>query len=100
MDIESDADRLAQIKAVGGEEFDTGYPELLWMVFDRPSFDSDGNFIPVKSRKPVGTLRESDVELHRLVAQSVLTRQKDGSTWKVREFEPDGVGMVLVTLGA
>lgn len=98
--FESDADRLALIKSVGGEQFSTGYTEPLWAIFDRESIDSEGSFVPVKNRKPMLTCRESDVELHGLVSKSVVERLSDGSKWTVREFEPDGVGMVLVSLGA
>lgn len=97
--LESESDRLEMIKAVG-EQFSTGYTEPLWAIFDRESFDSEGNFVPVKNRRPMMTCRESDVQLHGLVNKSVVTRLSDGSRWTVKDFEPDGVGLVIVNLGA
>jgi hypothetical protein len=98
--MESEADRLASIKALGGEPFSTGHAEKLIGIFDRPTVDSFGQVIAVKNRKPELQVRESDVSKHGLVKQSVLTRDSDGSTWTVRDLDPDGTGMTVVTLGA
>lgn len=98
--FESEADRLAVLQAVGGEEFDTGHTDRLWAVFDIPSFDTEGLPIPVRNRKPVLTCRESDVVLHDLVKQSPVTRVSDGVQYLVRDFEYDGTGMVVISLGA
>jgi hypothetical protein len=98
--LESEADRLASIKALGGEPFSTGFAEKLIGIFDRPSVDSFGQVIAVKNRKPELAVRESDVAKHSLVKQSVLTRDSDGSTWTVRDLDPDGTGMTVISLGA
>jgi len=98
--IESAVDRLAMILAVDGEPFDTGHAVPLMAIFDRPSIDSLGQLIPVKNRKPEIHCLESDAELHELVKQSVVTRRADGATYVVRDFDPDGTGMTVITLGA
>ena len=100
MTLDSEADRLAMVQAVGGEPFDTGHAEPLMAIFDRPSIDSLGQLIPVKNRRPEIHCLESDAELHELVKQSVVTRLADGATYVVRDFDPDGTGMTVITLGA
>lgn len=96
--LESEADRLGMLKAVGGEEFDTGQPTRLWAVFDIPAIDREG-LIPVKSRRPELSCRDSDVEAHSLVKGSSLVRVSTGVQYLVRELEPDGTGMTVIRLG-
>jgi len=98
--FESEADRLASIKALGGEPFSTGLAEKLIGIFDRPSVDSFGQVIPVKSRKPELLVRDSDLALHALVKQSKITRDADGSAYYCKDFDPDGTGMTVIPLGA
>lgn len=98
--MDSEADRLAALIAAGAEEFDTGHSEMLWAVFDIPSITSDGVLIPVRSRRPVLTCRTSDAALHKLIKQSPVTREADGSVYLVRDLEPDGTGITEVWLGA
>ena len=95
--FESDADRLALIRAVG-EQFSTGAAVKLWAVFDRPSFDADGLLIPVKNRRPELQCRDIDVEAHGLVKQSPITRDIDGTKFFVKDLEPDGTGMTTIWL--
>ena len=83
-----------------GEQFDTGHVEPLWAIFDIPSFTADGLPIAVRSRAPELTMRESDIEVHSLVKQSVVTRMKDGAQYLVRDFDHDGTGMSTVMLSA
>jgi hypothetical protein len=97
--LESEADRLGMIKAVGGEEFDTGHPENLWAVFDIPTVDSGGLPIPARSRKPEISCRESDIVAHSIVKQTPLIRVATGVHYVVREFEHDGTGMSVIYLG-
>lgn len=97
--LESEADRLAMIQAVG-EPFTTSRPEKLWLIFDREFIEEVMGNIPVIGRKPVALGRTSDVASHELVKQSVLTRDADGSKFAVRDFHPDGTGMTLLVLGA
>lgn len=96
--LESEADRLAMIQAVG-EAFSTVCPEKLWLVFDRAFIEQAlGNFT-VEGNKPVALGRTSDVALHELVKDTVITRDSDGAKYTVRRFEPDGTGMSLVVFG-
>ena len=97
--LESEADRLASIKALDGEPFSTGHAEKLIGIFDRPSVDSFGQVIAVKNRKPELLVRDSDLALHGLVKQSQITRDADGKSYSVRDLEPDGTGMTVVMLG-
>jgi len=98
--LESEADRLASIKGLGGEPFSTGHAEKLIGIFDRPSVDSLGQVIAVKNRKPELLVRESDVALHALVKDSPVTRDADGMTFACKYFDPDGTGMTVIHLGA
>ena len=98
--LESDADRLASIKALGGKAFSTGNAEKLIGILERPSVDSFGQVIPVKNRKPELFVRESDVALHGLVKQSAIVDDEDGKTYVVRDIDPDGTGAVVISLGA
>lgn len=87
------------LQAVGGEEFDTGQPTRLVAVFDIPAVDS-GGLIPVKSRKPELSCRDSDVAAHSLIKGSPLVRVSTGVQYLVRELEPDGTGMTVVRLAS
>jgi hypothetical protein len=96
--IETDADRLAMIRAVG-ETFSTGKAEKLWLVFDREFIEQTLGEFSHEGRKPLGLARTSDVQLHELVKDSVVTRDLDGAKYSVRRFQPDGVGITLVVFG-
>jgi hypothetical protein len=96
--LESEADRLATIQAVG-ESFSTARPEKLWLIFDREFIEQQFGEFTTEGRKPVGVCRTSDVELHELVKESVITRDADGAKYTVRRFQPDGTGMTLLVLG-
>ena len=95
---EDEDDRRAHVETFG-ESFDTGKPTKLMAIFKRPSFDSFGQIIPVKNRKPSIECLESDVVAHELVKQSVIIRDADGARYYVRDFDPDGEGMTEITLG-
>lgn len=94
--IESDADRLALIQAVG-EQFDTGKPTRMWAIFDEAYLETDLDRFAVANREPMLHVRTSDLSAHELVKQSKVTRS-DGSDYFVKDFEPDGTGMTLVRL--
>lgn len=98
--LESEADRLASIKALGGEPFSTTSAEKLWAIFDREYLESELGVHSVANRRPVLTCRTSDVAAHSLVKESKVTRDSDGSTFFCSKFEADGVGMTLVMLRA
>jgi hypothetical protein len=97
--LESEADRLAMVQAVG-EPFSTSRPEKLWLIFDREFIEQTvGNFRN-EGRRPIGFCRSSDVALHELVKDSALTRDSDGAKYFVKRFEPDGTGMTLLVLSS
>lgn len=100
MAIETDATRLAMIKAVGGEEFDSGCTESLWGVFDRESVEAIVGDHVVRTYRPRLECRTADVETHGLVKGSVLKRVSDGRQFAVKDFEDDGTGMTVIILGA
>jgi hypothetical protein len=96
--FESEADRLAMVQAVGGEEFDTGRPTSLLGVFDR---EAEQNFVGdhvVETRVPTLTCRSSDVAAHDLKKGSAITRVSDGSAFRVQRLEDDGSGMTTIRL--
>jgi hypothetical protein len=96
--IESEADRLAMIQAVGGEEFDTGYTERLWGVFDRDHALAFAGEHTSSVKRVTLQCRSSDVAAHSLVKDSVIRRLADDSSYRVRDFEPDGTGMTVLVL--
>jgi hypothetical protein len=98
--LESEADRLASIKALGGEPFSTGHADKLIAIFDREYLESDLGVHSVANRRPVLTCRTSDLALHSLVKDSPVTRDADGSKFFCLKFEPDGTGMTMVMLRA
>lgn len=89
--MESDADRLAFVKSLGGQlvRHDAGQ---FWAVFDREfSLSVDG---VVESRAPALTARTSDVDA--LVKDMVLAVGED--EYRVKRLEPDGTGITTVIL--
>lgn len=95
--IETDADRLATIQAVG-EQFDTGKPTRLWAIFDEAYLETDLDRFTVANREPMLQCRTSDVAAHELVKQSKVTRVADGASYAVKDLEPDGTGMTIIRL--
>jgi hypothetical protein len=96
--LESEADRLASIKALGGEPFTTDQAEKLVAIFDNDYQDSSlGNF-SVANSEPVLHCRTTDVAAHALVKTSKLVRDSDGSVWFVQQRKDDGVGMTLLEI--
>ena len=95
--FETDADRLAMLQAAG-EEFDTGRPTRLVGVFDRTFNDADLSNFRVTTGQPVLQCRDVDVAAHELVKQSKLTRVWDGKVYFVKDLQPDGTGMTVLTL--
>jgi hypothetical protein len=89
--MESDADRLASIKALGGQLVSHSQGAC-WAIFDRTFVESvDGS---IESRQPVLTVRTSDVES--LAKDVVFT--VGGQDFRVKRQEPDGTGMTLIHL--
>lgn len=97
--LESEADRLAMIKSLGGEPFTTAQPTKLWGVFDREYEATDVGSYVVANRRTVIQCRESDVELHELVVNSVIVRDADGKSYALKSHpEHDGTGMSVLPL--
>lgn len=97
--LESEADRLAMVQAVG-EPFSTAKAEKLWLVFDREYLAQQLGEFTTDGRNPLALGRTSDIAQHELVKQSVITRDADGAKYSVKQFKPDGVGMTLLVLSA
>jgi hypothetical protein len=97
--LESDADRLGYIRAVG-ETFSTSRPEKLWLIFDREFIEQQIGPLSNEGRRPIALGRTSDVALHELVKESKVSRDADGEDYFVRRLEPDGTGMTLVVFKA
>lgn len=88
--FETDADRLAMIKSLGGQLIRHNEGEF-WAIFDR-------EFVllveGVESRQPVLTARTSDVAaLPKEVVLDVCSAE-----YRIKRHEPDGTGMSLVIL--
>lgn len=88
MALETDADRLALLKAVGEQILIDGVS--VWAVFRNAYFES----LEVSGSQPVASCRSSDV--------SAVTRSSivvsNGITYRVAVIEPDGTGMTLLRL--
>ena len=92
--LESDADRLASIKALGGQlvHHDAG---SFWAIFENQYHEAGFNDGPsVETRQPVLTARTSDV--HALEKDALL--EVSGEQFRFKRHEPDGTGMSLVFL--
>lgn len=88
--MDTDADRLAMIKSLGGQLVRHVSGEF-WAIFDREFLlviDS------VESRQPTLTARTSDVK--ELPKETVL--DLDGEQFRIKRPEPDGTGMTTVIL--
>ena len=97
--LESEADRLAMVQAVG-ETFSTAKADKLWLIFDREYIEQQLGEFSIDGRKPIGLGRTSDIALHELVKDSVVRRDADGGSYMVRRLQPDGTGMTLLVFGA
>lgn len=89
--IESDADRLAMIKGLGGQLVRHAGGEF-WAIFDRPSaLSPDG---AVETRQPVLQARSIDVDT--LTKDAPLSIGTD--EYRIKRLEPDGTGMTTIIL--
>ncbi len=83
--MESDADRLEAIRAVGGILiYSTDRPQF-WAIFDRQYSSVSLGDIDMESRTPALACRSSDLE--DLTKDQVLT--VDGDDYRVLRGEPD-----------
>ena len=93
--MESDADRLDSIKALGGILVRVEGRDV-WVLFDNNSVDAQPGEMIVQSTGPRFTCRTIDVK-------DVLTRalvEIGEVSYTVDSNEPDGTGMSLVILEA
>lgn len=89
--FESDADRLAMIKGLGGQLVRSPSGEF-WAIFDRPSaLTPDG---AVETRQSVLVARTADVEA--LTKDTPLSIGAD--EYRIKRLEPDGTGMTTIIL--
>jgi len=91
--IESEADRLAYLQALG-EEWSTPAGKL-WAIFDNEYAEASGE-VDVETRTPVLLCRESDAKAQSIGKGTAVTRA--GRQYVVRRLEPDGVGMMRLIL--
>lgn len=94
IEIESDATRLAMLRAVGGVTA-TGPRSTLVGVFDR-AYIGVGGDVPVDSVAPQFLARSSDIESAGISDGSTL--HIEGRTYVVRSLQPDGTGMTSLVL--
>lgn len=99
MSLLSDSDRLAMLKAVGAEEFDTGKPERLWAVLEGEYNEPELTGIPIEGELRWLECRLSDKDAHDLVKRSRVTRVADGEELFVKSFEPSrSSGFLIIRL--
>lgn len=89
--LESDADRLESLKALGEHISVDG--KILWGIFEQV-FGEALSDPGVSSSDPELTCRSIDVI--EVTKDSVIERQS--VQYRVREIEPDGTGMTLLRL--
>ncbi len=89
--METEADRLASIKALGGQLVAAG-PEQFWAIFDREFVEA----LDTETRVPALTARTSDAERYAKAKGTAITVGSDSYT--VRRHEPDGTGMSVIFL--
>jgi hypothetical protein len=98
MALVSDTIWLQAINAIGGEDFDTGYPSYLRGVFFEEYVSVQAGEMVIDSSAKGLRCRTSDVTTHSLVKQSKIRRVSDDATYFVRRFEPADGGMTLIVL--
>lgn len=90
---ESDDDRLAMIRALGGIEF-IGPRGKFWAVFEQPAVALGD--LAVVTPAPQLTARTSDLERAAVVSGGTVRR--NSVSYLVRQLLPDGTGMTVVDL--
>lgn len=93
--FESDADRLASLRAVGAELFEAA-DGTFYAIVEQPFAAVELQDDRIESRKPVLTARESDATALSLAKDSEVTRLSDGVSYRVLRLEPDGSGMTQI----
>jgi hypothetical protein len=94
VDLESEADRLATIRACGGVAAKASKGDLEG-IFDLEFIEVEGS-PGVEGRAPVFTCRSSDAG--RLELRKGATLEIAGATYRVQRLEPDGTGATRLVL--
>lgn len=89
--MDSDADRLALVKALGGQLLRVEAGDF-WAIFDREYLGQ----LETETRVPALTCRTSDAE--RYIKPKGAAVPIGNDTYRVRRHEPDGTGMSIVYL--
>jgi hypothetical protein len=89
--METEADRLASIQALGGQLV-AAEDGQFWAIFDREFLES----VDTETRVPVLTARTSDAEQY--IPRKGAAVTVGAVVYRVRRHEPDGTGMTLVFL--
>jgi hypothetical protein len=90
--FETDADRLAMIKSLGGLAVPVRGNNL-WGIFDNGNVDV---LSMVESSGPSFNCRTSDVELLAIAKDDEVDIK--GEQFRVKKMDPDGTGMTLIHL--
>jgi hypothetical protein len=90
--METDADRLASIKALGGQLVSAEHGDF-WAIFDNDYLPAAGGM--VESVGPALSCRTSDVE----TMPKGSTVLVGSTTYRIARAESDGTGMTLLVLG-
>lgn len=95
MTLETDADRLAMIRALDGVEFSC-VKGTFWGLFDAEFVSVPGGEMEIDSNAPRITVRSSDAKRCGLANGAVIAHGTD--RYVVRSTQPDGTGMHVLTL--
>lgn len=100
MAMETDADRLAMLQAIGVRVSAPG--GHFWAIFKRDYQLVSADDIGFESRQPALTCRTSDVVVRAIGKDQIITGLADDAgapiTYRVVRHEPDGTGMSVVFL--
>lgn len=92
--FESDADRLAMIKSLGGVPVSQADGSSFFGIFESAYQNALSNGVDVESSDPTILARSSDVAA--LVKDTALTVAS--VSWRLKRQEPDGTGMTTLRL--
>lgn len=95
MTLETDADRLAMIRALDGVEFSC-VSGTFWALFDAEFVAVGDVDMAVDSTGPRVTVRSSDVARCKLQNGTPISTGSDA--YVIRSTQPDGTGMHVLTL--
>jgi len=90
--LETDADRLAMIKSLGGLVVSVRGKDI-WCIFDNGNVDV---LSMVESSGPSMHCRSSDVSSIAITKDDEV--EINGEQYRVKKMDPDGTGMIMVHL--